>query len=503
MKFESKALATLMAFVSLTGSLAFVNQPRSNVVSSIRKNTIPTAFGLETSDDSLNLQYKTNTWKKSTSTSLQMAEDDEDDDEDSEDDVDDEYDPLKNGVASVSWLPSLSEQVASAKGGIPAEIRNGAEILPLFPLGGMVYTPNSEHVLNIFEPRYRQMYTDILMNGSKRFIVSMSHPEKEGTFATTGVIFYLNDLKEVSEETGDAIKYICNHRVTKRVQLHTVLNPEAWTARDTYLKVEATILDEGDDEEISGDEDLKDNDIYKSLVGAISDSRPKTKEEKELSKTFSNLVEKQHELEEDVRFTRASVETLAVAPGNGGDGLWATIRLWQSFIEQRLVSRQNEMQMEFQEKLLAYLKKEKGISDKELPSAIGFDDLSPALQKEVQDLQKRMSVELQPMVLESTLAIQKILEAEDHTARCELLKHFVESEKKRLETKGLLKGMFAPGGGSGLTVEDDEIKDAKEEKDKMVADIKASLEEAKKDDKGGDNVGGSGSLIMDDEDAFQ
>jgi len=72
-----------------------------------------------------------------------------------------------------------------------------------------------------------------------------------------------------------------------------------------------------------------------------------------------------------------------------------------------------------------------------------------------------------------------------------------------LETKGLLKGMFAPGGGSGLTVEDDEIKDAKEEKDKMVADIKASLEEAKKDDKGGDNVGGSGSLIMDDEDAFQ
>lgn len=104
------------------------------------------------------------------------------------------------------------------------------------------------------------------------------------------------------------------------------------------------------------------------------------------------------------------------------------------------------------------------------------------------------------MVLESTLAIQKILEAEDHTERCQLLKHFMDSEKKRLETKGLLKGMFAPGGGSGLMVEDVDIED---EEDKKVADIKASLEEAKKDDKGDGSVGGSGSLIMDEPDAFQ
>ena len=75
-------------------------------------------------------------------------------------------------------------------------------------------------------------------------------------------------------------------------------------------------------------------------------------------------------------------------------------------------------------------------------SAIGFDDLSPALQKEVNDLRNRMAVELQPLVLESTLTMQKILEAKDHTARLKLVRHFVEAETKRLRTKKAVKGMF-------------------------------------------------------------
>ena len=51
-------------------------------------------------------------------------------------------------------------------------------------------------------------------------------------------------LKEVSEMTADTAKYICNHRVTGRVKLHKVLNPEAWDSRDTYLKVKGTIIDD-------------------------------------------------------------------------------------------------------------------------------------------------------------------------------------------------------------------------------------------------------------------
>jgi hypothetical protein len=234
--------------------------------------------------------------------------------------------------------------------------------LPLFPLAGFVYTPNTEHVLNIFEPRYRQMYTDILMNGTKRFVVVTSHPTEQGSFAQTGVLFELEDLKEVSEQTADQIKYICNHKVTGRVTIHKILNPEAWENRETYLKAEGTIHDDSgtDDEKV----DLPENDVYGAILAA---SQGSPKGEQELKKSFGKLVEIQHELEEDVRFTRDAIETLAVKDGSGADGLWQTVRLWQSFVDQRLLSAQNELQRDFQEKLQEFLKKDKGLQDDEMP----------------------------------------------------------------------------------------------------------------------------------------
>lgn len=339
--------------------------------------------------------------------------------------------------------------------------------MPLFPLGGFVYTPNTEHVLNIFEPRYRQMYTDILMNGSKRFVVVTSHPTEQGRFAQTGVLFELEDLKEVSEQTKDQIKYICNHKVTGRVTIHRVLNPEAWETRDTYLKIEGTIHD---DSRKNGKSASSESERAGAVYGAVMEAAT-NKEESDLKKTFQELVNLQHDLEEDVRFTKAAALSLAVKDGPGDDGLWQTIRLWQSFIEQRLMARQNELQQEFQEKLKAFLKKEKGLKNNELPryvsavgssqarhvfslshilaifiSAIGFGDLSPELQKELQELQKRMAVELQPLVLESSLTMQKILEADGHAARCKLLKYFMTAELERLTTKKSLKGVFSPKG---------------------------------------------------------
>jgi Lon protease-like protein len=220
-----------------------------------------------------------------------------------------------------------------------------------------VYTPNTEHVLNIFEPRYRQMYNDILMNGTKRFVVATSHPTEQGRFAQTGVLFELEDLKEVSEQTGDQIKYICNHKVSGRVTIHRVLNPEVWETKDSYLKVEGTILDDSD----KNDEKPTD-DVYGSIVEAAIAA-----EENDVYDAFSGLVEIQHELEEDVRFTMASKTSLAVKEGAGEDGLWQTVRLWQSFVDQRLMARQNELQRDFQEKLQEFLKKDKGMKDEELP----------------------------------------------------------------------------------------------------------------------------------------
>jgi len=288
------------------------------------------------------------------------------------------------------------------------------------------------------------------MNGSKRFVVSMCHPSEQGRFAQVGVLFSLEELKEVSEMTQDQVKYICKHRVVGRVKLQKVLNPEEWESRDTYLKVKGTIID--DTGALTKESELDDGmigNISKKLVSAVKkaaavDSIEKTPEEESLAKSFSDLVDLQHVLSEDVRFTRASVKSFSVAEGTNVDpNLWTSIRLWQSYAEQRLVANQNAMQKEFQERLVEYLKKETGKeSDDELPSAIGFQDLSAELQGDLIDLQKRMTAELQPLMMEQTLSMQKILEAQSHEGRVELMSYFVDSERKRLQAKKTLKSMF-------------------------------------------------------------
>lgn len=333
------------------------------------------------------------------------------------------------------------------------------------------------------------MYNDILMNGSKRFVVSMCHPSEDGRFAQVGVLFTLEELKEVSGMTADRVKYVCNHRVTGRVKLHKVLNPEAWERRDTYLKVTGTIMDDTghlltaeeswDEKDDDGDDKDRDENIAKKLVMAVNNAartgtaavHQPTPEEAALSKSFSELVELQHNLSEDVRFTRASVRSFGVADGTTVDpNLWTSIRLWQSYAEQRLVAGQNEMQKEFQERLVEYLRKgmekkgrdgggELGSSmgsgkkdEQELPSAIGFQDLSPELQSELIDLQKRMTAELRPLMLEQSLSMQKILEAPNHEGRVGLMTYFVDAERKRLQAKMMLKSMFSSGeGGTGVS----------------------------------------------------
>eukprot|EP00961_Rhodomonas_salina_P271983 3675273-Rhodomonas_salina.2 len=70
---------------------------------------------------------------------------------------------------------------------------------------------NTDHTLNIFEPRYRAMYNDILFSGARRFAVCPV--DEEGRFARVASVFYLKDLQEVSEQTGDQIKFICEHEV--------------------------------------------------------------------------------------------------------------------------------------------------------------------------------------------------------------------------------------------------------------------------------------------------
>ena len=108
---------------------------------------------------------------------------------------DDEKSSARDYLAELDWLPPLDPTKETEE--IDPEAEPTTMVLPVFPLGSTAYMPHSDHILNIFEPRYRQMYSDILFNGSRRFAVPVSHPET-GRLAAVAPVFYLEDLKEVS-----------------------------------------------------------------------------------------------------------------------------------------------------------------------------------------------------------------------------------------------------------------------------------------------------------------
>ena len=117
--------------------------------------------------------------------------------------------PELEAPPDIRWLAKLNPQQPDRE---PSGA-NGTMVLPLFPLGAVAYTPGSTQVLNIFEPRYRKMYSDILMSGGRRFVTTMVNSEDSDTLAEVGVVLYLEDLKEVSQQTNDAVKYVCSHKV--------------------------------------------------------------------------------------------------------------------------------------------------------------------------------------------------------------------------------------------------------------------------------------------------
>jgi hypothetical protein len=75
-------------------------------------------------------------------------------------------DPSRLYATVADMEPSFLKPISSLSA---VEATENSTVLPLFPLGAVVYTPYSEHRLNIFEPRYRAMYNDILFSGSRRF----------------------------------------------------------------------------------------------------------------------------------------------------------------------------------------------------------------------------------------------------------------------------------------------------------------------------------------------
>jgi Lon protease-like protein len=321
----------------------------------------------------------------------------------------------------VRWLQPIDPSQPDAE---PSS--EDATTMPLFPLG-VTYLPYTTTVLNIFEPRYRKMYNDILFNGARRFAV-VNVDAKTGRFAEVGVIFYLDELKEVSEQTDDRVKYIGTHSVKGRVQIKKVLNPKDGATRETYLKAEVADFEDDDD------------------GGAGAEA------EKAVEDRFIELVELQGKLGEEPRFTEAVKSSLLLGPGSSPDdrGLWGTIALWQQFLEQRTAVMGQKMQRDIQKGVVSYLKTN-SLQD-ELVNARGevrMEDLPAPLLQEIRGIQERYREEIEAMDADPYgLNFQTMLQAHSHAERLELFGAILDQERKRLGARATLQAMFASDKGS-------------------------------------------------------
>ena len=411
---------------------------------------------------------------------------------------------LDDRIESISWLPSLSDRSSpSSEEGTSEEepisitrIRKDSRIMPLFPMGSEIFTPHSDHSLSIFEPRYVEMY-DYLMDsdlsdGKPEFVVAMNHPYKPDSFAEYGVIFRVVDFVEMDEsevadiydeeerpggELGEEadVKYVAHHEVVGIVKIHRILNPKDWQTAETYMRVEATVVD--DLSESTFAQSGEDNVGKKARKWESDDPLSVTAEQRqnpfegvlELRDLFSQLVDVQHELNEDVRFARASIGTFARGVSEGPRGFWLTVLSWQQYAEQRILSRHVELQGAFQEKLMDYLGR-----DREAPDSIDVADLPPYLRDEATEVERRVKMELGPLRLELSLAMQHLLETETQGERVKILSDIIGLELQRIRTKKAISSIFGDKGEgasvAALGISPKEIK---------VDEEAASVEEAR------------------------
>jgi len=295
---------------------------------------------------------------------------------------------------------------------VASEPREGYLTLPCFPLGDMAYVPETQQGLNIFEPRYRQMYSDILLSGGRRFVVPQLMQDESGVhLAEVGVVFYLDDLKEVSEQTNDQVKYVCSHSVIGRVRLKRVLNPRAFADRSTYLRVEA--------------EDFVDSDEGADCEASEEQLLDSVRQVGELQRSVGVEVQFKEDWLENVNATR-------------GAGFWGMVSLWQDYLTQRAQQCQKKFERELQTKVQAFLKETKG----EVPDRLSLPELPPALQKEIVVLRQQFQEEVRPLMRAQSVRVQELIQTASHGERLTMFDSMVQEEKKRFEAQLALKSIF-------------------------------------------------------------
>uniref|UniRef100_A0A7S2I332 Uncharacterized protein n=1 Tax=Helicotheca tamesis TaxID=374047 RepID=A0A7S2I332_9STRA len=426
-------------------------------------------------------------------------------------------------------------------------IRKDAKVMPLLAISSKeIHIPHSEHSLSIGSPRYVELFEHVLdskrLDGEPEFAVTICHPTKDGVFAQYGVIFRVLDFMEVDgndslgdnadenmdvivdfalsdlgsgdndmiEDDGDLLdgmanggrsssskaKYIAHHEVVGIVKIHQVLNPEDWKKKDTYLRVEATVVDDivpssSSSKGVGGQSKVASISLGESFLGGPLGSSPSSRDDESssspvddiltLHENFSELVTLQHKLNEDVKFSKSSVDTFsqgvilassATDKSASSQGFWITIMSWQQYTEQRILARHAELLSDFQDHLMDYL-------GPDAPESIDIADLPIYLREEATEVERRVKRELGPLRMELGLSLQTLLEARDHEGRIKILNSLIKAELQRLRTKKSMRAIFGSDDSTTISSSWEGNVDDEEEPIDNFDDVPMSIMERK------------------------
>ena len=140
--------------------------------------------------------------------------------------------------------------------------------LPLFTPQRETPVPGAEVPLKIFEPRYRQLYSDLQQSVRRQMIIPFPHPLELDTFASVALVHHLTNLQEVADETNGQILFLADHVVVSCVEIEHILNPHVWATQQTYLQVQARYMaDDNDKSNVAAAE----GGVYEPLMAALKE----------------------------------------------------------------------------------------------------------------------------------------------------------------------------------------------------------------------------------------
>jgi hypothetical protein len=262
------------------------------------------------------------------------------------------------------------------------------------------------------------MYEDIIATGQRAFAVA--HMRDDGRMAETAVLFMLEDIKEVSQQTGDRVKFVCKHKVTKRVRLKKVLNPNVWHDASGYLRVELEEL---------ADEPAPETAAMQGEIEQLVDD-------------LQTVAELQASLKEDPRFranVAAAYPPYSLAMGPEGDArLWALAALWQSLAVQRV----NALTESGNERIAAVVREYLTANNVEAVAGEKLE-LPASVWRDISAIQTGIEKEVNYQMATTYKPYLQMLQAAGQAERLQVMRRVVCEERKRLENKDKFRGLFA------------------------------------------------------------